>query len=60
MAVFVPFSGCPWEEGVGVVCDVDSFLKELDCPSVLAVTRAQVSVGRYIYQVMLNSAESKR
>ena len=42
---------------VGVGCVADSFLEELDCPSGLAVTRAQVSVGRYVYQIMLHSVE---
>ena len=32
-------------------------MEELDCPSGLAVTRAQVSVGRYVYQIMLHSVE---
>ena len=56
MAIY-PFSCSPWVEGVGVGCVADSFLEELECPSGSAVTRAQVSVGRYVYQIMLHSVE---
>ena len=42
---------------VGVVCVTNSLKVKLDCPSGAAITGAHVSVGRYIYQVMLHSVE---
>ena len=50
-------AACSILEGGGVVCVADSPLIKLDCPSGVAVTRAKVSVGRYVYQVMLHNIE---